>query len=98
MVHRVKAGLLLGVLFGVIGCAVDVPPSPIPPPMAEAVPKPPVSPVPLMWQPGHWDWMGSSYVWTPGQYVDAAGHSASWMVGWWERTGAGWVWRPAHWA
>ena len=35
--------------------------------------QPPVSPVPLVWQPGHWDWTGSSYVWAPGQYVDAGG-------------------------
>jgi hypothetical protein len=72
-------------------------PAPIPPPMAETMPKPPVSPVTLMWQPGHWDWTGSSFVWTPGQYVDAAGHSGTWMPGWWEKADSGWVWHPAHW-
>ena len=49
------------------------PPAPMPPPMAETMPRPPVSPVPLIWQPGHWDWTGSSYVWAPGQYVDLGG-------------------------
>jgi hypothetical protein len=50
-----------------------------------------------MWQPGHWDWTGNSFVWTPGQYVESAGHGGTWMPGWWQQTGAGWVWQPAHW-
>ena len=51
----------------------------------------------LVWQPGHWDWTGSSYVWTPGQYVEAANHSGNWMPSYWEKTRSGWVWRAAHW-
>jgi len=87
------------VLLLLAGCATTPagPPAPIPQPMAETVPPPPVSPVPLMWQPGHWDWTGSSYVWIPGQYVSTAGHSATWMPGYWDASGSGWVWRPAHW-
>jgi len=72
-------------------------PPPIPQPQSEIIPKPPVSAVPLTWQPGHWDWTGSSYVWVPGQYVDAAGHLATWMPAFWENTPGGWVWHPAHW-
>ncbi len=87
----VAAALLLA------GCVAGGPPAPIPPPMAEAIPKPPVSPVPLTWQPGHWDWTGSSYVWAPGQYIDLAGHGTNWMPPYWARTDAGWVWQPAHW-
>jgi hypothetical protein len=89
--------LCLASLLALAGCIAAGPPAPIPTPLAEAVPKPPVSPVPLSWQPGHWDWTGTSYVWTPGQYVDAAGHGSNWMTGWWEKTDSGWVWRPAHW-
>ena len=79
------------------GCAASAPPAPIPAPMSEVIPKPPVSPVPLTWQPGHWDWTGSSYVWVPGQYIDAGSHPPNWMPPYWERVGGGWVWRPAHW-
>ncbi|HEY7577985.1 MAG TPA: hypothetical protein VH855_10340 [Acetobacteraceae bacterium] len=89
--------MLVAIVLLLIGCTEPSAPPPVPPPMAEAVPKPPVSPVPLVWQPGHWDWAGSSYVWTPGQYVDAANHSGNWMPSYWEKTGSGWVWQPAHW-
>ena len=69
MNRRIVAGLLFGSALILAGCVQLSPPAPIPPPMAEAIPNPPVSPVPLMWQPGHWDWTGNSFVWTPGQYV-----------------------------
>jgi hypothetical protein len=88
---------LLGAAWIVAGCAADNPPAPVPPPMAETIPKPPVTATPLIWQPGHWDWTASSYVWTPGQYVAREGHSDMWMSGWWEKTSSGWVWHPAHW-
>jgi hypothetical protein len=78
-------------------CVAAGPPSPIPPPMAETMPKPPVSAVPLTWQPGHWDWNGSSYTWAPGQYVDLGGHPGNWQPPYWQQTGGGWVWQPGHW-
>ena len=55
-------------------------------PVAETVPKPPVTAEPLMWQPGHWDWNGSGYVWTRGEYVPAGGHGNLWTPGWWMPT------------
>lgn len=70
---------------------------PVPVALSETIPKPPVTAEPLMWQPGHWDWNGSGYVWAPGQYVPAAGHGNMWMPGWWARTAGGWAWQPAHW-
>jgi hypothetical protein len=70
---------------------------PVPPPIAETVPKPPVTAEPLMWQPGHWDWNGSGYVWTAGQYVPAAGHGNLWTPGWWMPSPSGWMWQPPHW-
>ena len=87
----------ISLLLLLAACVSGGPPAPIPAPMAEIVPKPPVSPVPLMWQPGHWDWTGSSYAWLPGQYVDATGHGSTWTAGWWEQTGSGWVWHSARW-
>jgi hypothetical protein len=70
---------------------------PVPNPLAETIPKPPVTAEPLMWQPGHWDWNGSGYVWAPGQYVPAAGHGSLWMNGWWSRAQSGWTWQAPHW-
>ena len=70
---------------------------PVPPLIAETLPKPPVTAEPLMWQPGHWDWNGSGYIWAKGQYVPAAGHGNMWMPGWWSKTDAGWTWQPPHW-
>ena len=87
---------LTGILLLLAACASE-PPAPVPAPMAETIPKPPVSPQPLIWQPGHWDWSGSSFVWVPGQYVTAGGHSGNWMPGYWEKSDAGWAWRSAHW-
>jgi hypothetical protein len=93
MKHRAIIVLLL-----LCACASSsTPPAQMPPPMAETIPKPPVSPVPLSWQPGHWDWTGSSFVWVPGQYVDAARASGTWMPPFWEKTDSGWAWRSAHW-
>jgi hypothetical protein len=97
MTYRTIAAALLGAAWILVSCAADNPPPPVPPPMAETIPKPPVSPVPLNWQPGHWDWTGSAYVWVPGQYVSTEGHSNQWLPGFWERTQSGWAWHPAHW-
>ncbi len=70
---------------------------PVPNVLEETIPKPPVTPVALQWQPGHWDWNGGGYVWAPGQYVPAAGHGSLWMPGWWAHLPGGWSWQPAHW-
>jgi hypothetical protein len=69
-------------------------PPPIP---VETVPKPPVSEEPLIWQPGHWDWTGSAYVWTQGSWVVRAGHGTQWQDGYWVNQGASWVWVAGHW-
>ena len=70
---------------------------PVPPSMAETIPKPPVSAETLLWQPGHWDWNGSGYVWQPGEYVPAAGHGNLFQFGYWEQTPTGWLWVKPHW-
>jgi hypothetical protein len=91
--------LAIGLLAG---CAQNIaagnnPYPPVPPPIPEEQPKPPVTAEALMWQPGHWDWNGNGYVWAKGQYVPAAGHGNMWMPGWWARTPSGWQWQPPHW-
>ncbi len=70
---------------------------PVPAMLADPRPLPPVTPEALVWQPGHWDWAGSGYVWAPGQYVPATGHGGDWMPGWWSLTDGQWHWEPAHW-
>jgi hypothetical protein len=91
------AGLLAGCgQPGTTVQATDMPPT-VPPLRPETMPKPPVTPEALMWQPGHWDWTGTTYVWQPGEYVPAAGHGNLWMPGYWARTPSGWSWQAPHW-
>ena len=96
MKHSTQAALLLATVCLLAGCAAQTPP-PVPPPMAELVPNPPVTVTPLILQPGHWDWTGNSYVWQPAQYVPREGHSDMWMPGYWALSNGGWAWQPAHW-
>jgi hypothetical protein len=99
MRHVVLAAALFGAA-ALAGCAPEAPkaPPPVPPPQAEVIPKPPVTATPLVWQPGHWNWNGSGYVWEPGQYVPRDGHSDMYMPGYWaESPQGGWHWVPAHW-
>ena len=98
-VRTFVAGLAVSMMAG---CTPPRPPDtnnhpPVPPPISEVIPKPPVTAEALMWQPGHWDWNGSGYVWAKGQYVPAAGHGNLWMQGWWYPTPSGWTWQPPHW-
>ncbi len=90
------AAVAVGLLSGCAGMAAN-PNPPVPAPLPDPMTKPPVTGEPLIWQPGHWDWTGSGYVWAQGQWVPAAGHGALWMPGFWQQTGGGWAWQPAHW-
>lgn len=93
----VAAILATFALAGCVAVAPVAPYPPVPPPLSETVPKPPVSEQPLIWQPGHWDWSGSGYVWQPGEYISRAGHGSLWQDGYWAFNGAGWQWVPGHW-
>lgn len=75
----------------------DVIPPPVPPIRTEVIPLPPVSSVVVIWKPGHFEWNGSDYTWTPGEWVDRAGHGTTWQDGYWEGAGAAAVWIPGHW-
>jgi WXXGXW repeat (2 copies) len=68
-----------------------------PPPRTEMVPTPPKSSVPLIWQPGHYDWDGAGYVWAPGQWIERSGHGTLWQDGYWRREDGTYVWVPPHW-
>ncbi|MDE2007201.1 MAG: YXWGXW repeat-containing protein [Rhodospirillales bacterium] len=96
---RLAATMIL--LATLAGCGGDAgtgnPYPPVPPPRPEAVAKPPVTAVPLFWQPGHWNWTGAGYAWAPGRYVPQNGHSNLYMPGYWRHGIGGWDWVPAHW-
>ena len=87
--------------FGVLalcGCSVAYQAYPsVPAPQVEQVPVPPRSSVPLIWQPGHYDWTGAGYAWQQGQWVERAGHGTLWQDGYWRRAGDSYAWVPAHW-
>lgn len=91
--------------LGLAACQMPAPaptaaanPYPTPPPVkAEEIPKPPVSEDPLIWQPGHWDWIGNGYDWRPGEWVKRAGHGTQWQDGYWSNSSGTWVWVAPHW-
>ncbi len=84
-------------LLAVAGCVPLPELPPIPPVRAERVPAPPPAAETLIWQPGHYDWDGTNYVWVHGRWVTRAGHGPLWQDGFWRRTPAGPVWEAAHW-
>jgi hypothetical protein len=78
------------------------PVSPIPPPtpQAELVPPPPPSPVPTVWQPGHWRYTGfgtAPWSWVGGQYVALPPGANTWVQGQWVQANNGWMWQEGHW-
>ncbi|HET6182703.1 MAG TPA: hypothetical protein VFA03_03805 [Acetobacteraceae bacterium] len=101
MRHALLLAGVLGAGLTLAGCTTPEmagPPAPPPPAPPEVIPKPPVTATPLIWQPGHWDWNGSGYVWTPGEYVPRGGHSDMFMPGYWAQSPTGgWQWQPPHW-
>ena len=82
---------------------VVVAPTAPPPPQAETVPPPPTTAtVTTYWQPGHWNWNGSSWVWIDGRYeqrVTQPTPTATWVPSQWmqQTPGGGYVWVAGHW-
>ena len=94
-----RCAVILGLcLFFLGGCSAVYPAHPpVPPIRTERVPAPPPSSVVLIWQPGHYDWNGTSYVWLPGEWVARDGHGTLWQDGYWQQNNQTSVWVPAHW-
>ena len=68
-------------------------------PPAPQVENPPPATSPLaMWQPGHWSWNGSQFVWLSGHYVERPSATATWRPGYWQQGRAGWVWVEGSWS
>ncbi len=98
--YRFVPPTLLVLVSGLVLIACTQRPLPFPPipaPQAEEVPAPPVWYTPLIWQPGHYDWDGSHYVWSKGEWTDKAGKGTLWQDGYWEQQGDNYVWVRGHW-
>jgi hypothetical protein len=81
---------------------VIVAPAAPPPLQTETVPPPPATAtVTTYWQPGHWNWNGSSWVWVDGSYIQRVQQpdpAAVWVPGQWVmQTSGGYVWVAGHW-
>jgi WXXGXW repeat (2 copies) len=72
--------------------------APRPPPLrAELVP-PPSQPIETVeWRPGHWQWTGHDYAWSPGLYMERPDAHAVWEPDHWTETADGWEWVPGRW-
>ena len=71
-----------------------------PPPLRnEVIPTAPPAEFTQTWQPGYWDWNGSTYAWRDGRWIKSQGGSNQWLRGFWDRpvTPGPCVWNPAHW-
>ncbi len=98
---RAPVWLAAGAALALAGCAqratVGVNPNPPVPALPyDAQPLPPVSSIPLVWQPAHYDWTGATYQYVSGRYIEAPG-LASWQPGTWIAAAGRWLWVPAHW-
>jgi hypothetical protein len=63
----------------------------------EPLDKPPVSAETLTLEPGHWDWTGSAFVWSPPRWVTLRPGRVLWISGSWTRAADGQcLWNAAH--
>jgi hypothetical protein len=49
------------------------------------------------WMPGHWRYLGGTWVWARGRWAEAPEGGRSWQAGHWERRSYGYVWVPGYW-
>jgi hypothetical protein len=74
---------------------VTVAPTAPPPPEVETIPAAPSQLV--YWQPGHWGWSGSTWVWAAGHYVQRPEAQSVWIPGHWLQEANGWTWVDGYW-
>jgi hypothetical protein len=69
-----------------------------PPPIREEVVPAPYGPPGLAsWEPGHWEWNGSTYFWVGGHYVERPAAGLIWVPGRWAPYHGHWQWFGGHW-
>lgn len=81
---------------------VMVAPAAPPAPLSETVPTAPVTAtVTTYWQPGHWNWNGTTWLWVDGTYMQRVQQptvTAVWVQGQWVmQTDGSYVWVTGHW-
>lgn len=67
-----------------------------PAPRTETIPPAPSEAV--VWNPGHWEWAGTRYVWVSGHYIQRPTAQANWVPGRWVKRDGDWYWVEGHWA
>ena len=66
------------------------------PPAAKPSPPPTPTKVGYMWSPGYWNWDGTAYAWTDGEWV-AVVQEKKWVAPAWKQKGKKWYFTPGHW-
>jgi WXXGXW repeat (2 copies) len=102
MTRRVRRAALMAAGLagaGVLGgCAVSGRCPEAPAVQAETIPPPRPSGEQQRWQPGHWSYQSSQFVWEPGQYILLEPGQNGWLPGAFAPGSAGdCTWVPAHW-
>jgi hypothetical protein len=67
-----------------------------PPPIREEI-VPPAPSTDVVWQPGHWSWIGTQYVWVSGAYIARPRPQVAWTPGHWDQSPNGWTWVDGYW-
>jgi hypothetical protein len=70
-----------------------------PAPQSESIPPaPPGPPNYFAWEPGHWHWYETGFIWIPGHYTEQPYQGSSWTHGNWSYDGnLNWTWTPGYW-
>ena len=111
--HHVSALLAAMIAAGALaGCAQPEPATRVvvtPPPATSVVvarPAPPATRVEVqppapnaraVWDPGHWSWDGTQYVWISGRYIERPNVAMRWEPGHWMSANGSWVWTDGRW-
>lgn len=67
-------------------------------PVETVPPPPPYGSQSVLWRPGHWNWTGTAWAWTPGVYVARPQPGAVWVPGHWVAQANGeYAWVSGHW-
>lgn len=78
----------------------SLPSGTMPPPMPAAPREqiPPPSSNGVVWEPGHWEWLGGRYIWLSGRYIQPRPDQAHFDAGRWsQQPGGEWLWIPSRW-
>lgn len=67
------------------------------PPAPRVEVQPPAPDAQAVWDPGHWNWDGTQYVWVSGHYIERPNVAMHWEPGHWLSENGSWVWMDGHW-